>query len=147
LTPIVTDLYILGLYETALGPAELVTHVSCRTGPAARRHAYVKFSPRSRYDRPALGVAVACGSTAHGACEDVRIALSNVTERPVRAMEAEQVLEGQRASRATIDAVAATAARAFEPMGDLRGSSEYKRAMVRVFVRRALEQALAAPGT
>jgi len=32
-----------------------------------------------------------------------------------------------------------------DPVGDIDGSAEYKRKMVRVFVRRALRQALAMP--
>jgi carbon-monoxide dehydrogenase medium subunit len=133
--------FFRGVYETAVGSDEIVTHVSCPVFSTTRRHAYVKFSPRSRYDKPALAVAVAFSAMPEGPCADVRIALGSVVERPVRVAEAERALEGRGASPAVIDDVASAAERAVEPLGDLRGSSEYKRAMVRVFVRRALHQA------
>jgi carbon-monoxide dehydrogenase medium subunit/6-hydroxypseudooxynicotine dehydrogenase subunit alpha len=44
------------------------------------------------------------------------------------------------------DEIAMLAARDVEPLGDLHGSSEYKRDMVSVFVRRALQVAAARAG-
>jgi len=138
--------FFRGLYETAVGPDEIVTHVSCRPFPERRRSAYVKFSPRSRYDKPTLAVAVAFDVTPQGVCTDARVALGNVVERPVRSREAEQTLQSATLDEQLMDDVGAVAARALEPIGDLTGSSAYKRAMVRVFVRRALQHAVGGPG-
>jgi carbon-monoxide dehydrogenase medium subunit len=139
------DRFFTGLYETAVTADEIVTHVSCAVFSPRRRHAYVKFSPRSRYDKPALAVAVAFSVGDDGACADVRIALGGIEERPLRVPDAERTLERRIASADVIDETAAAAERVVKPIDDLRGSSDYKRAMVRVFVRRALRQAHATP--
>jgi carbon-monoxide dehydrogenase medium subunit len=81
-----------------------------------------------------------------GACYGVRIAAGGVTLRPVRLVEAEQVLEGRPPDSERF-AMAAEEARArVNPPGDFRGSSEYRREMAAVLLRRALAEAAAQAG-
>jgi carbon-monoxide dehydrogenase medium subunit len=56
---------------------------------------------------------------------------------------AEQHLSGNGTEAERFAAAADAAAAEVEPLGDLRGSGPYKREMVRVHVRRALERASA----
>lgn len=137
--------FFKGFYQTAAGPEEIVTHVSSSAFTPQRRYAYLKYSPRSRSDKPTLGVAVNWLAAAAGRCHDVRIALSNVGVTPARCPAAEQVLEGQVPTAAAIDGAADAAYRTLQPIGDLTASSEYKREMARVFVRRAVQQAAGHP--
>ena len=77
---------------------------------------------------------------ARGFCTRARIALGAVAPTPLRARRAEALLEGRRLDRATIDAAAERAAAEAKPVTDVRGTAEYRRAMFRVLVTRALEE-------
>ena len=88
-----------------------------------------------------VGVAVTLtlqGST----CREVRIALAAVAPTPIRARRAEALLRGQAINADVIAAAAQKASDEARPIGDVRGSADYRREMVAVLARRALEQAL-----
>ena len=57
---------------------------------------------------------------------------------------AEAVLQGRRLDTGAIEEASRLAADAADPSSDLRGSAEYKRDIVRVYVQRALQQAAGA---
>ena len=67
--------------------------------------------------------------------------LGCVASTPVRAKEAEALVRGQRFTPELAREAGAAAQQVTDPISDVRGSAEYKRAMAAVFVRRALEQA------
>jgi len=73
-----------------------------------------------------------------GICQEVRLALGGVGNRPLRASRAEQHLKGKEPSVEQVEEAAALAAKPLDPPGDFRGSSEYRRAMAEVLARRAL---------
>ena len=74
---------------------------------------------------------------------DARIALGGVAGGPVRASNAEAALNGRPPTAETIAAAAAAAAEEVDPTGDIHGSADYRRDLVRTMVTRALGQALA----
>jgi carbon-monoxide dehydrogenase medium subunit len=104
---------------------------------------YEKFAALSADDWPAVGVAV-WFRTDGEAITEARVAVSAATERPVRAAAAEAALTGKPASPRTFADAADAAAQEIETLSDIRGSAAYKREMVRVHTRRALERALGA---
>jgi len=59
----------------------------------------------------------------------------------VRVAAAEAILTGAAATGETFRNAAEAAAGHVDPLADIRGSAAYKREMVRVHVRRALERA------
>ena len=65
-----------------------------------------------------------------------------MSPHPIKAREAEQFLVGKPLDDATIHKAAELVAAASQPSQDLRGSVEYKRAMVRTLSVRALRKAL-----
>jgi carbon-monoxide dehydrogenase medium subunit len=69
-----------------------------------------------------------------------RLALAGVGGTPVRARGAEATLAGNSASPELFRDAAETAAREVEPIGDIHGDAAYRRDLVRVLTRRALEQ-------
>jgi CO/xanthine dehydrogenase FAD-binding subunit len=74
--------------------------------------------------------------------ERARIAVGPVAQMPLRPTAAEAFLQGQIASADVLSTAAELAAQAAQPRDSaLRGSREYRIAMVRVLVRRALYQA------
>jgi carbon-monoxide dehydrogenase medium subunit len=135
--------FALGPLTTVLEPDELITTVTLPPPPAGARYAYLKYALRP-LDFAILGVAVRLAVDTEGRCRDVRIGLNGATGRPLRASEAEQILEGAPAGagQAQLVAAADAAAGQSEPLGEVFESSAYRREMVRVYVRRALERAL-----
>jgi carbon-monoxide dehydrogenase medium subunit len=134
------DEFFIDYYETALKPGELLTEIHV---PPAQRPgwSHIKFTPRSIEDFATVGVAITLKAN-NGACEDVRLALNSVGPTIVHAKEAEEVLRGKPITNATLQEMGEVAATECDPIDDNRGSSEYKREMVRVLVRRAAQEAL-----
>jgi carbon-monoxide dehydrogenase medium subunit len=139
----VVDL-ITGYYETSLAGDELIAELHVPAQPPGARAAYAKFTALSADDWPAVGVAVWL-RRANDAIVEARIAVGGATVRPTRMAAAEAALAGTASQPERFAAAADAAASEVEPLGDLRGSAPYKREMVRVHVRRALESAGAAP--
>jgi carbon-monoxide dehydrogenase medium subunit len=103
----------------------------------------VKFTALSADDWPAVGVAVWYRMDADRIA-DARVVVSAATDRPLRVARAENALIGAAVTPAVFATAADAAADEVEPLADIRGTAAYKREMVRVHVRRALEQALRA---
>lgn len=138
----VADLGV-GYYETALQPTEIITELI--VPPQGRwRAAYFKCTTRSADDWPALGVAVAV-DTDGAVIHDAKIVISAATDKPTRLLAAEAVLRGGGVSDALLRRAGEAAADEAAVIGDQHGSAAYKRQLVRVYVERALRQALAAP--
>ncbi len=129
------------VFTTALRASEILTEVRIPPLPPRSGGAYMKLE-RGSSDLAIVGVAAAVTLDAAGRCADARIALAGVGRTPIRATKAEEALKGRQPSA---DAVAEAGERASElsrPASDIRGSVEYKREMVKVFVRRAITQSL-----
>ena len=71
------------------------------------------------------------------------IGLTAVADRNLKATDAEKALTGKQPTDEVIAEAARLAAAAAEPKSDIRGSSEYKKDVVRVFVQRGLKTAVA----
>ena len=136
--------FFVDYYETALEPDEILTsiHVPPPAGPA---WSHIKFTPRSEEDFATVGVAVTMTGEGNR-CDDVRIGLNSVGATIFRARAAEDLLRGREITPAVLEEAGAAAAEASDPIEDVRGSSEYKRELVAVFVRRAVTQAAARLG-
>jgi carbon-monoxide dehydrogenase medium subunit len=138
-----------GYYETVLGRNELITELRI-PAQGKWRAAYVKCTTGSADDWPALGVAAAI-ETDGQAVQSVRLVASAATDKAVRLTGAESVLAGATVAGAAIDAgllagAGDAAAAEAEVVSDGRGSAAYKRELLRVYVGRAVRQALASNG-
>lgn len=131
---------ILGYYQTAIAGDELIAEVEVTSTPQNARTWYEKFTALSADDWPTVGAAVWLRMNGDRIAE-ARVAVSAATERPVRLTAAEAALNGAPASVDTFVRAADAAAESVEPLADIRGTASYKREMVRVHVRRALEKA------
>jgi len=133
--------FFVGPYETSRAPDEVLTEIRLpRFGPRTQG-AYMKFGV---HERPTLGVAVVLTLSADGAVvADARVAVGCVNPRPTRLREAEDAARGRSVADLlrTVDEVAAASELALTPVSDVHGSAEYKTAMTKVFVRRALRTA------
>ncbi|QDW40515.1 xanthine dehydrogenase family protein subunit M [Bradyrhizobium sp. KBS0727] len=130
-----------GYYETVLDRDELITFVDVPP-QAGWSSAYIKCTTRSVDDWPALGIA--CSLRIEGEIiGDVRLMISAATEKLTRLASTEKVLRGQRVNQATFERAAESALTEAQVIGDSRGSAAYKSELVRVYVRRALQQVAA----
>ena len=133
--------FLLGPFETALRPGELVSEVSFPIPPAAKRgHAFVEFA-RRHGDFAIAGVAVTL--TLDGdRIADATIVLCGVGPRPIRAEQAEAVLQGHTPDADLVASVAQRATEGLKPGSDLHGSREYRVEVAGTLVRRAISLAL-----
>ncbi len=133
--------FCTGPGKTVLAADELVTHIVVPVPPAHTGKAYIKHGRRVEMELATVGVAVTLTVDA-GRCGEIRIVLAAVAPTPLRARRAESVLRGQPLGAALIQEAAQAALSESRPIGDVRGSADYRRAMVGVLTRRAIEQAL-----
>jgi aerobic carbon-monoxide dehydrogenase medium subunit len=138
------DEFFKGYYETVLNPDEIITEVFVPKVAPNTGAAYIKFLPRTADDYATVSAAaVLTLDKTKKTIADVRIALGSVGETPIRATEAEAILRGQPLKSDGFAAAGEKAKEAVDPVSDFRGSAAYKKDMAVVFVRRALEKALA----
>ena len=132
--------FFLGFYTTALEPGEIVTEVVLPPLSISARAAYLKFTSRSAEDRPCVVVAVLADFDPDGLCRDLRVAVGAAVETPQRLAQVEALAQGQKLDDELIATMAADYARTLDPLSDVRGSAWYRREMIGVFVRRALQE-------
>jgi len=130
--------FFRGFYEAALDPGEIVTTVRVPPPPAGARGGYVKYTSRSEEDKPLVGVAALVVLDGAGRCQDIRLALGGAAPTPIRAEGAERTLRGETLTDAAVRGAADVAAQQADPLTDLMGSADYRREMIRVWVRRLM---------
>ena len=138
--------FFTGLLESALEDNEVLTSVSVPGVASVAGTAYVKFShPASRYS--VVGAA-AIVSVSGGVCSSASVVVGGVESTPTRAASVEAALVGSDGGADAIAAAASAVAGDFrgDAMGDVYASTEYRQAMAAVYVRRALEAAVARAG-
>ena len=129
--------FFTGFYETALHEAEVLTSIDVPAMPAGARWRYLKWTPRAQEDKALVGLAAMLVLDGRR-CRVARLAVGGVGASPVVLGRAEGALEDQELDEATIARAADAAAGEVEPMDDLQGSAEYRRDMLRVWVRRVV---------
>jgi carbon-monoxide dehydrogenase medium subunit len=127
-----------GSYETALEPGELLSAILLPPLPPGMRGQYIKFTTGSSEERPCAGVA-AMAQIDNGICRELRLAVGAVSPRPARIAAAELAINRSLTSE-VIKQIAAEAAHVVDPINDLRGPADYKRHLVAVLVRRAINK-------
>ena len=130
-----------GPFTTALRADEVVTEIVIPTSNRPSAGTYLKLE-RKIGDFATVGVAVQV-EMANGHIGRAGIGLTAVGPKNLQAAEAEQALAGQEPTDQVIADAARLAAAAAEPKDDARGSAEYKKDIVRVFVQRGLRKAVA----
>jgi carbon-monoxide dehydrogenase medium subunit len=124
-------------YQTSLAEDEILTQVVLPPPPPQSGIEYIRFSSSSVVDKPSVGVAARI-SLENDVCRTVRIVLGCVGATPIRARKAEAVLMDRPPDPALASEAGVIAARECSPSSDVRGSEEYKRAVVATLVKRAV---------
>ena len=125
---------ITGYYETSLRPNELLVEV--RIPPGVGRAVYRKFRSRSSEDRPCVAVAAV---QTNG---KLRVVVGAVAKRPQYFPDICSLAHSQQLSRELATEIGRRYAESIHPISDARGSAEYRRRVIAVEVRRALEDLL-----
>jgi carbon-monoxide dehydrogenase medium subunit len=137
----VEDLFA-GYYETTLARNELISALHLRP-QGRKRAAYCKVTTGSADDWPALGVAVALDADGP-AVAAATVVVSAATEKAMRLKGAEAVLNGATIDDKVLARAAEAAVAETEMLSDVRGSAPYKRELLRVYLGRAVRQAMGA---
>ena len=123
--------FFRGLFEPDLVHNEILTEIRVpKTG--SRGWSYLKFHRRAM-DWALVGVA-ALAPNGEGAA----VALTNMSDRPIRAVGVEEALAGG----ADPAMASARASEGTSPPSDAFASAEYRQELVKVIARRALEEAM-----
>ena len=131
--------FFKGFLETDLRPDEMIVEVRL---PAPRPGAAICEFARRHGDFAVVAVAAAVASES-GACRDARVVLGGVAGTVQRAPGAEAALIGSGLDADAIASAAEAAAAGTDPPGDIHGSADYRRHLVRVLTARALQEAVA----
>jgi len=129
-----------GKDRIALARDELLVAVHVPAHRADWRGVYHKLRVRDSIDYPLAGVAVSLRVDSSGICRDARVALSAVNPAPVLVKNAGEKLIGKKWSSELAEEVSRDAIRTGKPLTTSASTPVYRREMVRVFTRRALEQ-------
>jgi len=128
--------FVLGPYANSLNYNEIAIEAVIPAPKGEARGGYLKLERRVG-DFATASVAVALDMDGNRVIR-AGIALAGVGGKTIDANEEAALLAGQELTEANIDRVAAAVAAKAEPRTDHRGSSDYKRQIVKTFVKRIL---------
>jgi aerobic carbon-monoxide dehydrogenase medium subunit len=134
--------FVLGPYQTALAPGELLAEVRIPDPPAGAGVAHRKIAFK---ERPAATVTCLVRLEG-GAVDEARVAIGSVGLVPARAPGAEAALVGRAPDAAALAEAAAAAADDADPVEDANGAVDYKRSLVRALVERTMREAVRRAG-
>jgi aerobic carbon-monoxide dehydrogenase medium subunit len=133
----VEELFV-DFYTTSLAEDEILTQVVLPPLLPRSGIEYIRFSSSSVVDKPSAGVAVRLTLENSGeAIQAARIVLGCVGATPMRARKAEALLTRKKMIAELAEEAGRIASQECSPTSDLRGSEQYKRAIVRTLVKRA----------
>jgi carbon-monoxide dehydrogenase medium subunit len=126
-------------YFTKLAPEEILTAVRIPALPAGHGYAYEKLKRKvGDYATAAAAVVLTMSGGKVGMCS---IALTNVSDTPLHAVEAGEILTGSTLDADTIARAVAAAEAITDPASDGRGPAEYRTKMAGIMLQRALVRA------
>jgi aerobic carbon-monoxide dehydrogenase medium subunit len=129
--------FFSGVFQTALGPAEMLTEIRVPKLGSTTGWSYTKMARRAQ-DWATVAVA-ALVKRQNGSIERASIALTNMGATPLRATPAEEAIAGG----ASIADAAALISEDTDPSTDQAASADFRRHLAQVIGLRALEEALA----
>ena len=129
--------FITGPKKTALAADEIVTAIKIALPEGKSAGCYIKISRREALD---IAQAAVCCTAFESVTREFRISFCAVSPRPVRATEAERLLNGAtKMDDGIVEAAAKLAIEAVDPITDVRASREYRLAMIEELTRRAIK--------
>lgn len=127
----------LGPLQTSLSSRELLTEIWFPQAPPRSGSAFVEVS-RRHGDYALAGVAVQLALHTNGTISSAQLALMGVAETPLALPQTGKLLVGERPDERIFSRVAQEITSTLDPDADLHASSEYRRSVAAVLVKRAL---------
>jgi len=137
--------FFAGPGETVLKPNQLLKEIRIEQPKSRSAGCYLKLMRRKAVDLALVGVAFqAQVDQAGDKLTRVAVALGGVAPTPIRAPEAEAMLTGLSYDKALkeIPKAALAAVEATRPISDIRASADYRKAIVKAYIRQAADRIL-----
>lgn len=131
------DEIFAGYYETTISNDELIAEVEVPIRPSWSSR-YVKVTTRAAHDWPALGLTLSLDFEGRRV-RDLRLVLSAAVDRPIRLLQTEDVLRGHEIDDAAMKRAVDVCLGEVDIESDSRGSSDYKRHLLGVHLRRSID--------
>ena len=132
--------FFTGFRQTVMRPDELLREIRVRPLAENERGVFLKLGLRRAQAISVISVATIVRSGRGGATGEARIALGCLAPTIVRAKNAEAALLGKPLSAKAISAAAEAVLEDVSPIGDVRGSADYRRLAVRALLERSLQR-------
>lgn len=129
-----------GPMKTVIAENEILTEIVIPDQSSTGSN-YIKFGLRRSGALAVVGIAVAL-TVNGGTITEAKIAIGAAAPTPIRAREAEKSLQGKTISDDLLAGAGVIASAESKPISDIRGSAEYRRDLIRVLTRRALQKAI-----
>jgi carbon-monoxide dehydrogenase medium subunit len=130
--------FFKGPSENALESDEILTHLELDQMPPSAGSAYLRLSPRNALDIAIVNVGAYVKLDNNQKIEDVRICLGAVAPTPVRAINAEKILIGEKLTESLLKEAGELSKAHSSPISDVRSSASFRKEMVAVLTERAL---------
>ena len=129
--------FLVDYYTTAMQSDELLLEIRVPLQAPGTQGEYTRFLRTAAEHRPLVSVALVVQREGQ-ICHQARLAVGASTPIPTRLRRAEDCLRGKTVNAHLASEVASIVAEDIQPVSDLRGSSEFRRAMVRTVTRRTV---------
>jgi len=136
-----------GIRNTRREPGELVVRIRIPRPDPRAKSVYLKLRQRKSIDFPLLSVAVTGEMEPDGTIRDLRGVVTGLGSRPRELSGWDELARGERLTPPLMDALAERAHRQCHPLENMIVDPDWRRAMVPVYLRRALERLGSSPGT
>lgn len=133
--------FLVDFFTNSLQAGEMVTAVRVPVADSRTGGSYLKLE-RKIGDYATVGVATHLRLGEDGKIAEAGIGLTSVGSKNLKATDAERMLVGNEPSADLFAEAAQSAATAADPVSDVRGPADYKRAVVRAYTERGLSECL-----
>ena len=135
--------FFAGPKKTILSHDEILVRLEVPSMKPNSAGEYIKFGRRRAMEIAMIGVAALLTvEPEENRCIEAKLALATAAPTPIRAKEAEKVLTGKTVDTDIIEEAAQTASKEASPRTSWRTTEEYRRDLIPVLVRRAIQTAL-----
>jgi carbon-monoxide dehydrogenase medium subunit len=132
--------FFLGPMTTALGPTEILTEIHVPVAPRRSGAAYLKM-PQQASGFAIVGAAASARLDANGACEEIGLGITGLSDKPFRARAVENLLRGKKLNVKLIESAAAKICDGIDPLEDMHAAADYRAHLVRIYIARAIQEA------
>ncbi len=131
--------FYTGVRKNAMQPDEMLAEILFPALQSNQPGTFIKFALRNAQAISLVNTAVVITLAENSTIQEAAITLGAVAPTIIHAKEAEAFLVGKSFDASTIEQAAALARQAGRPISDVRASSDYRKTMTQVVVRRALK--------